>query len=396
MRCIRGGPVFLSVLIVFALFLASLPASAQYIYIDTNGDGMNTWADSLNSTGTTPVDIWINTGFNRNGSRGNCPDAGMTSFSLNLRAVGGTVNWGTFSSAIASAQGPPAVSNPTEYHIALVITGSSTTTPLGLYKLGTLPVDIVSGTPCLDFATSTSMSPRHSTSFGAGCPGPQFDHTSRLGSDWRDQDGLPANPSAAPRVFAPGIVVPKYLEAVSVDVQAVASSCGNISSLTADLSALPPGNDAVFTPGPGNTSGTLTWQPTAADQGDFIVTFQAAGKNPNSTDSHTTIIHLPSVSGTEGSTTPAVLALWPARPNPFNPATTIAYSVPTRARVRLVVYDIAGRAVARLVDREETPGRHEVHWPGVNDRGQALASGVYVCRLSTTLGNASSRLVLTK
>ncbi len=395
MRWIRGGPAFLAVPVVIAL-LAGAPASAQYIYIDTNGDGMNTWADSLNSTGTTAVDIWIDTGSNRNGTHGNCSEPGLVSFSMNLKAVGGTVNWGTFTSAIASASGPPAVSNPTEYHIALGITDpASTNTPLALYKLGTLPVEIVSGTPCLDFATSTSMSPRHSTSFGEGCHGPRWDHTSRLGDDWNDKDGVVATPSAPPRVFAPGIVVPKYLDPVSVDVQAVASSCGNISSFTADLSALPPGNDAVFTPGSGNTTGTLTWQPTAADQGDFIVTFRATGKNPNAAGSHTTIIHLASVSGTEESA-PAILRLWPARPNPFNPATTIAYSVPAKTNVRLIVYDIAGRAVARLVDRAETSGRHEVHWPGVNDRGEPLASGVYVCRLTTAFGNASSRLVLTK
>jgi len=374
-------------------------ARAQYIYIDTNGDGVNTWADSLNSTGNTAVDIWIDTGFNRNGSRGGCGQSGLASFSLNLHAVDGTINWGTFTSASPPSAGEPSVSNPHEYHIAVAFDPvTAANSPLGLYRLGTLNVEIASGNPCLDFAASTTMSPNHSTSYGAGCNGPKFDHTNRLGSGWSDHDGLTASPSAAPRVFAPGIIVPKYLDPVLVDVQVAPTNCGSISSLVANLSALPPGNDAVFTSAPGNTSGTLTWQPTAADQGgDFFVTFNAAGKNPNATESKTTIIHLAGASAvdqTEG-TKPA-FALWQNRPNPFNPATTIHYSVPEQTHVRLIVYDISGRAVAPLVDRVESPGGHEVHWLGENDHGQPLASGVYVCRLTTAFGAATRRLVLAR
>src|SRR2546427_13089158 len=55
------------------------PAYAQYIYCDTNNDGVNTWADSLTSS-PTAVDIWLNTGGNRNGSPGFCGSAGFTSY----------------------------------------------------------------------------------------------------------------------------------------------------------------------------------------------------------------------------------------------------------------------------------------------------------------------------
>ena len=394
----RGARVCLAAVGVIIALAAASQSRAQYIYIDTNGDGVNTWADSLNSTGTTAVDIWIDTGFNRNGSRGGCGENGLASFSLNLHAVGGTINWGTFTSAVPPSAGEPAVSNPHEYHIAVGFDpATAANSPLGLYRLGTLNVEIASGDPCLDFATSTTMSPNHSTSYGAGCHGSKFDHTNRLGSEWSDRDGLTGSPSAPPRVFAPGIVLPKYLDPVVVDVQVAPTNCGSITSLVANLSALPPGNDAVFTSVPGNTSGTLTWQPTTSDHGDFFVTFQAAGKNPNATDAKRTIIHLPGVSSvdqTEG-TKPA-FALWQNRPNPFNPATTIRYSVPAQTHVRLIVYDIAGRAVARLVDRAESPGAHEVHWLGENDQGQPLASGVYACRLTAAFGAVTRRLVLAR
>jgi hypothetical protein len=398
MRWMRGMHACLVVLGLIAVLAAASPAAAQYIYMDTNGDGLNTWADSLNATGTTALDIWIDSGFNRNGSPGGCRERGLASFSLNIHADGGTINWGTFTSAITPSSGPPSVSNPHEYHIEVALTSGGTTVPLGLYKLGTLIVEIASGDPCLRFAANTTMSSRHSTSFGAGCPGKKIDHTSRLDEEWFDEDGSVGHPSAAPRVFAPGLVLPQYLDPVVVDVQTASTNCGTVSSLVANLSALPAGSNAVFTAAPDNSSGTLTWQPTVNDHGDFFVTFTAAGKNPNATDSRTTIIRLVtnpvSVDETEG--TKPVLALWQNRPNPFNPATTLVYSVPAQTRARLIVYDISGRAAARLVDRVESIGRHEVHWLGEDDRGRPLASGVYICRLTTAFGGVTRRLVLAR
>jgi len=388
----------LVVLGLIATLAAALPATAQYIYMDTNGDGLNTWADSLNATGTTALDLWIDSASNRDGSQGGCRERGLASFSLNIHADGGTINWGTFTSAITPSSGPPSVSNPHEYHIEVALTSGGTTVPLGLYKLGTLIVEIASGDPCLRFAANTTMSSRHSTSFGAGCPGKKIDHTSRLDEEWFDENGCVGHPSAAPRVFAPGLVLPQYLDPVVVDVQTASTNCAAVSSLVANLSALPAGSNAVFTAAPDKSVGTLTWQPTASDHGDFFVTFTAAGKNPNATDSRTTIIRLVtnpvSVEETEG--TKPVLALWQNRPNPFNPATTIVYSVPAQTHARLIVYDISGRAAARLVDRVESVGRHDVHWLGEDDRGRPLASGVYVCRLTTAFGHVTRRLVLAR
>ncbi|NOX36062.1 MAG: hypothetical protein GXO78_00845 [Calditrichaeota bacterium] len=54
---------------------------------------------------------------------------------------------------------------------------------------------------------------------------------------------------------------------------------------------------------------------------------------------------------------PSVFALHPNYPNPFNPITTIAFSLPVRSRVRLQVFDVLGREVARLVDGVKAAGR---------------------------------------
>jgi hypothetical protein len=78
-------------------------------------------------------------------------------------------------------------------------------------------------------------------------------------------------------------------------------------------------------------------------------------------------------------------------PNPFNPTTTISYDVMTASQLSLRVYDLLGREVATLFDGQETPGRHSVTFDARN-----LASGVYLCRLSTPMFSATSRLLLMK
>jgi hypothetical protein len=98
-----------------------------------------------------------------------------------------------------------------------------------------------------------------------------------------------------------------------------------------------------------------------------------------------------SVQDPKNSNTPAEFSLAPNYPNPFNPSTTIRFSVPFRQHVSLTVYDIAGRRVATLVDDDYTPGSHEVRW-----NAQGIASGVYLYALRTTTGVLSRSLILLK
>jgi hypothetical protein len=81
-------------------------------------------------------------------------------------------------------------------------------------------------------------------------------------------------------------------------------------------------------------------------------------------------------------------------PNPFNPATTIEYSVATHARPRVSVYDPAGRLVATIVDRVVGPGSYKASWNGLDARGQPVASGVYFCRMTTAGYNKTVKMVL--
>ncbi len=81
-------------------------------------------------------------------------------------------------------------------------------------------------------------------------------------------------------------------------------------------------------------------------------------------------------------------------PNPFNPSTTIRYSVPRPQRVRLEIFNTAGQKVACLVDGAIVTGRGQVVWDGRDENGRAVASGTYFCRMTTDDGCQVRRVVL--
>ena len=68
-------------------------------------------------------------------------------------------------------------------------------------------------------------------------------------------------------------------------------------------------------------------------------------------------------------------------PNPFNPTTTVEFTMPKADRVNLSIYDVSGRLVCELVDGYAEAGYHQVTWNGKNDSGDRIASGVYFARL---------------
>jgi len=84
------------------------------------------------------------------------------------------------------------------------------------------------------------------------------------------------------------------------------------------------------------------------------------------------------------------------RPNPFNPATTIAYVLPVDGHARLVVYDVAGRVVRTLLNRWQSAGPHEILWGGRDDRGLHVPSGVYRSRLTVEEFETAGQMLLLK
>jgi len=83
-------------------------------------------------------------------------------------------------------------------------------------------------------------------------------------------------------------------------------------------------------------------------------------------------------------------------PNPFNPSTTIHYTLPKSGQVGLRIYDLRGRLVKVLVDEYLADGRHEVLWDGTDNCGQHVASGAYIYRLNAGGQRDSGRMMLVK
>ncbi len=69
-------------------------------------------------------------------------------------------------------------------------------------------------------------------------------------------------------------------------------------------------------------------------------------------------------------------------PNPFNPATTIKFSLPENGKVNLTIFDLLGRQVRQLADKEMEANYQEISWDGKNDKGVSVSSGVYFYRIS--------------
>ncbi|MFC1572612.1 FG-GAP-like repeat-containing protein [Candidatus Eisenbacteria bacterium] len=96
----------------------------------------------------------------------------------------------------------------------------------------------------------------------------------------------------------------------------------------------------------------------------------------------------------EGGDAPAVYRLLQNHPNPFSPATTLAFDIPAAGYVNITVYDLTGRVVKVLVDRDYPAGAFETAWNCRNDDGEAVGSGVYLARMTAGGNSAVTRMTL--
>jgi hypothetical protein len=83
-------------------------------------------------------------------------------------------------------------------------------------------------------------------------------------------------------------------------------------------------------------------------------------------------------------------------PNPFNPTTTIKFSIAKTGNVSIKIYDLTGRLVKTLVNQNMTPGKYDIKWTSMNDNNQFVASGVYFYRIETSEFTDTKKMVLVK
>ena len=89
-----------------------------------------------------------------------------------------------------------------------------------------------------------------------------------------------------------------------------------------------------------------------------------------------------STEGLETEMVPETIIMHNNYPNPFNPSTTINFSVPTESKVNITVYNIKGQTVKTLTNEKYDRGNHQVVWSGKDSSNNSVASGVYFYKLN--------------
>ncbi len=78
---------------------------------------------------------------------------------------------------------------------------------------------------------------------------------------------------------------------------------------------------------------------------------------------------------------PTTYALRQNYPNPFNPSTTLRFDLPAATDIHIVVYDLLGREVVRLVDQRLEAGYHQLVWNGRDRSGREVPTGMYIVQM---------------
>ena len=118
------------------------------------------------------------------------------------------------------------------------------------------------------------------------------------------------------------------------------------------------------------------------------ISYQFLGKDQDRLGSGNTILEIMPV--------PTEFALHNNYPNPFNPVTTINYDLPQEGTVRLIIYDVMGREVTRLVNGFTPAGYHSVRWDAKNQMGESVSAGVYFYHLQSGNFIKTQKMVLLK
>ncbi len=199
---------------------------------------------------------------------------------------------------------------------------------------------------------------------------PSLFRTTNGGTTWTDvsgnleqnMDGSGNGPSCRWAAIVPTTAGPTYF---------VATSTGLYSATT---------------PGTWSQEGATTIGSVVCDMIDFRTSdgLIVVATHGNGVFSTNIVVSSPTVE----STIPSDFVLNQNFPNPFNPSTTIRYSLPERSHVRIHVYDAAGREITLLRDRSEGAGHHEVQWNAKDARGNPVSSGVYFYTL-TAVGDGN-------
>ena len=93
---------------------------------------------------------------------------------------------------------------------------------------------------------------------------------------------------------------------------------------------------------------------------------------------------------------PSSYKLYNNYPNPFNPSTSISFSVPKSGNVTLEIYNVLGNRVKTITSGYHNPGSYTYSWNGEDEYNNKISSGIYICRLTAGSFSDSKKMVLLK
>ena len=103
-----------------------------------------------------------------------------------------------------------------------------------------------------------------------------------------------------------------------------------------------------------------------------------------------------SQTGIDDGAVPARFALRQNSPNPFRNGTAMGFNLPTPARAKITVYNVAGQRVATVVDRDFPAGRHDVTWNGDDSAGRPVPAGIYFYRIEAGDNTSTKKMIVLK
>ncbi|MFC1555957.1 T9SS type A sorting domain-containing protein [candidate division KSB1 bacterium] len=135
---------------------------------------------------------------------------------------------------------------------------------------------------------------------------------------------------------------------------------------------------------------TIFWEPNDPQPGDVHVWETTIPF----TEADTLRFSLDLTDVKEEKVLPNTFRLHQNYPNPFNPETTIRFELPAAADVRITVYNILGKEVAKVTDRDYAAGEHSIKWNGRNSFGTQVSSGMYFYRIEAGTFVKTMKMVL--
>lgn len=254
------------------------------------------------------------------------------------------------------------------------------------------------GNPILSLTADFSgLPPGHNAQFVPGSGNttgtftwtPSYDHAGTYVVTFRATNALTSSRSTTitvqgtdrpPAVSSPGIARGTPGSLITFDVSASDADGDAITSLTANLSALPAGNAATFTSNATHTAGTFRWTPAAGQTGNYVVTFTATNVLSGSSYTRVQVRRHALGAASEAEDGSPVLALSEPMPNPSATRVVFELSLPVPERVTWSVYDLQGRELWS-VSTELAAGRHVLEWDGADGRARRAGPGLYFARV---------------